>query len=76
MAHAMSYFVLSSLCLQYSARVQTDVKEFTKKCECFVEKGSLFAFGRDAHCEQISVRSVSSLAAQQHWSTAGELQGV
>ena len=52
MAHAMSYFVLSSFCLQYSARVQTDAKEFTKKCECFVEKRAHSSpFGRDARCE-------------------------
>ena len=73
----MSYFVLSSLCLQCSARVKTDMKEFTKKRECFVEKGAHSSpFGRDARCEQISVRSVSSLAAKQQWSTARESQGV
>ena len=65
------------LCLQYSDRAETDVKDFTKKCECFVEKRAhSLPFGRDAHCEQISVRSGSSLAAKRQWSTARELQGV
>ena len=77
MAHAMSYFVVSSLCLQYSDRAETDVKDFTKKCECFVEKRAHSSpFGRDARCEQISVRSGSSLAAKRQCSTARELQGV
>ena len=36
-----------------------NMKEFTKKCDCFVEKGLSSPVGRDVRCEPISVRSLS-----------------
>ena len=76
-AHAMSCFVLSSsLWLQYSARFQIGYEGFTKKCDCFVEKGLSFFAGWSGCPLRTDFGQISFLAAKQQWSTARELQGV
>ena len=53
-----------------------NMKEFTKKCYCFVEKGLSFFAGCSGCPLRTDFGQISFLAAEQQWSTARELQGV